>query len=197
MSVNEASASPRLTGRISILSRLPEPCTLGHVIAVAHVALVLPLAGMLLTGCAGPGRPGSCPELDPGLELGRVTLTKQDRSYQDSLFCEWSAGAALKVTAHFYQPASYDEGSGRADSKVEGEWRKDDEFHVTQRVDGFGDGGYRYTSIVDDSVTVTVKGFRAFRELSVDVSRPFTTDEEVAALERTAVSLAKSLLEVS
>jgi len=162
---------------------------------------VLPLAGTLLAGCAGPSKPGTCPQLDPSLGLGqpsvRVTLTNQDKSYRDSISCEWSAGETMKLKARFYQPTSYNEGGTRADVTIENSWRKDDDFHVTHRVEGFGDGGYRYTSIVDDLVTVTVKGFRGFRELTIDVSRPYTTEEDVAALERTTVSLAKSLLEAS
>ncbi|HZM84201.1 MAG TPA: hypothetical protein VFC19_51435 [Candidatus Limnocylindrales bacterium] len=164
--------------------------------AVARVLLVPPLAGALLTGCSLAGKPTNCPALDASLELGQVTLTKQDKSYQDSISCEWRAGETTKVKARFYQPTSY-ESSTRADAATEGSWKKDDEFHVTHRVDGFGDGGYRYTSIVDDEVTVTVKGFRSFRELTVEVSRPYTTEEDLATQEKMTESLAKSLLEAS
>jgi len=166
-------------------------CTLSHVNAVVRVVLVPLLIGC--AGCSVSSKPTNCPALD--LE-SPATLTKQDRSYQHSISCEWSVGETTKVKAHYYQPTSY-EGSTRADSATEGSWRKDDEFHVTHRVEGLGDGGYRYTSIVDDVVTVTVKGFRAFRQLTVDVSKPYTTEEDIAAQEKTTERLAKSLLEAS
>lgn len=179
--------------------RLPGPCTLSHVNAVVRVLLALPLAAALAAlaalaaGCAGTPSVGDCPALD--LE-SPVTLTKQDRSYRHSVFCEWSVGETTKVRAHYYQPTRYD-AQTRADTATENAWRRDDEFNVTHRVEGLGDGGYRYTSIVDDVVTVTVKGFRGFRQLTVDVSQPYTTEKGVAAQEGTAESLAKSLLEAS
>jgi hypothetical protein len=92
---------------------------------------------------------------------------------------------------------NYDEGQSRASANIEAAWKADDKNHVTRRVERLGDGGYRYTTMVDDMVQVTVKGFNGFRELTLEVSQGDSSDEGVAALEKVSEHIGFRLLAAS
>jgi hypothetical protein len=155
--------------------------------------LVLPLVGALLTACSGPTRLGECPKLSQW-ESGK--LTKQDND-SENLRCEWQAAGGVSVRVRMWQPVRYDEGQGRANSTIEKSWREDDRIHVTRRVEGLGDGGYRFTAVVDDVVQVTVKGFHGFREMTLEVSQKYASAESTAALEAASEKAGIFLLEAS
>lgn len=149
--------------------------------------------GMALTACSGPTRLSECPKLS---QWESVQLTKQDND-SENVRCEWQAVGGVRIRVRMWQPASYAEGQGRADSTTEKSWREDDRNHVTRRVEGLGDGGYRFTAVMDDSVQVTVKGFHGFREMTLEVSQKYASDERTAALESAAEQAGIFLLEAS
>ncbi|WP_203905985.1 hypothetical protein [Rhizocola hellebori] len=167
---------------------------------VARALLAVPLAGLLLTGCAST-RFTECALLKPEAlpaGLAGLKLAHQEQAGSESIRCEWraaeAAGGPVTVKANVTQPVSYTEGQTRADSAMEDDWERDDRVQVTHRVPGLGDGGYRYTAIYDDVVTVTVKAFDGFRIVKIEASAPYTSEENLAALEAAAEAVASMVV---
>ncbi len=162
--------------------------------SVARALLALPVAAMLLTGCAST-RFTECELLKPEelpASLAGLEVTHEEKSGSESIRCEWLApGGPITVAADVTQPVSYKQGQTRADSSMEDSWDKDDLNYVTRGVPDLGDGGYSYTALQDDRVTVTVKGFDGFRMVRIELSAAYTSEENLATLEAAAVAVAR------
>ncbi len=154
--------------------------------------LVLLPAFAAVAGCADtPSRVGRCEalrgaETAAALPGGRPATS---RVTSEDAHCTWTAGAsALDVTIH--QPVSYAEREPRADDRLAQRWIKDDQQYVTAAVPGVGRAAYRFTRVDDDMVTVTVRAYRGYREVTVTLSAPHPRRGGLGGLEAAAVAVA-------
>jgi hypothetical protein len=160
--------------------------------------LALTTAGLLLAGCSGSlGRLDGCGRL-AGAELAAAVpdaALVTDRPGSVTSECEWrgpgDGDRAPRLSVRLYQPTSYEQGMTRADSALARDWADDDERHVTVAVADLGTAGYRYTRISVDLVSVVVRGYLEFRELTVELRMPYPADGELAVLEQRAVAFAR------
>jgi hypothetical protein len=160
--------------------------------------LALATAALLLTGCAGSlGRLGDCGKLAGAELVAAIPDAKlvTDKPGSVTSECEWRGSGegdqAPRLTVRVYQPTSYQEGMTRADSALARDWADDDERHVTVAVADLGTAGYRYTRISVDLVSVVVRGYLEFRELTVELRASYPADGELAVLEQRAVDFAR------
>jgi hypothetical protein len=162
----------------------------------------LAVALTALAACGGtPTRVDRCEQLlDENVDSVPEVAPTKDEPY-GNLRCTWlapgDADRAAKLTIVVDQPVSYDEGQSRADAGLARRWKKDDVDHVTAAVPEVGTSAYRFTTITNNVVTVTVRGYLGFRELLVEYRQPYPDDGDVAALEERAVLVARSAITAS
>ncbi len=156
--------------------------------------VVVPVLAAALSGCSRetPSRLGGCDALQgaetssalPAATPAASTATSKD------LRCTWKAGAS-SLDVRVYQPAAYSSREPAADDRLARRWRTDDEQYVTAPVPGVGTSAYRFTAVVDDVVTVTVRAYRGYREVTVELSGPHPRRGGVGGLESAAVAVAR------
>ncbi len=161
------------------------------------------VAVIVLAGCGAgePALPRDCERvlgssIDAVLPSARLVV---DEARYQRLECEWRGGQgddrSPRLAVRFLQPTSYaDPPRTRADSTLAHQWEKDDEQHVTVAVAGVGISAYRFTRIAQDRVLVTVRAYRGFRELTLELQAPYPGDREIGALEDRAVAAARAAM---
>ncbi len=154
---------------------------------------LVPAVSAALAGCSGdtPSRIERCEalhgrETTAALPAGRLSTSTVSSEKAD---CTWTAGPSrLDVTIR--QRVAKGRGVGRADDDLARQWRKDDEQNVTVAVPGVGRSAYRFTNVVEDVVTVTVRAYLGYREVTVALSVPYPRRGGLAGLESAAVAVA-------